>query len=348
MDIKVFVLPYFLNLDGIPSQQPRGGNATYLWHDPQGVWRLSKNDYGCAVQSSCGVLHRAFRNIIMQSVDYRSLLMLIPSYVSDAGRSSEAPISSSLFQKMLNADAAQPELNRFLYLYDCQRLVSSIQECQKEVTQIVGEFYFTLNTEPFFNVLAPEREDDLRWSTSPTTTKLTAYLNFIFIRLHSLMDYAVKVAAEAEQLRKDFIKYPKMSSQGVQFGDRKTLSINKQSGTLFENCEFIRSVETLRNHIIHDALLDEMPKAYERFENWVVVERFVLLPDMTNGRLDRYVNRNLFYGAEDKINLRLPDLLSEFGYRLKNTLDAVIDILTSRYLPPDSSTSLTPTTGTIP
>lgn len=75
-----------------------------------------------------------------------------------------------------------------------------------------------------------------------------------------------------------------------------------------------------------------MPKGYEHFENGLVVERFLLLPDMTAGRLDRYVNRSLFFGAEDKINLRLPELVTGFQHRLEKTLEAVLEILRKRYL----------------
>lgn len=323
--------PQLLNLDGIPSEKPRGEDPPHLWHDPQGVWRLSKGDRSNEVDNVCSSLHHAFRDAIMQGVDFWGLLQFLPSYVSSAGLGSEGALSSIDFQRYLKEDVSYPELNRFLYYYDCMRLVSSIQECSKEVCQIVGEFYFTLNTEPFFTVAPPEREDDLRWSSSPTTTKLTAFINFIFVRLHSLLDYSVKLATEVERLRQDFSTYPKMASQGKQFGDRKGLSFNGKAGTLFEHCHFVAGLETLRNHIIHDALLDEMPKAYERYENWKVVERFVLFPDMTAGRLDRHVNRSLFFGVEDKINLRLSGLVTEFQRRLEKTLGEVLDTLEKRY-----------------
>lgn len=84
------------------------------------------------------------------------------------------------------------------------------------------------------------------------------------------------------------------------------------------------SVETLRNHLIHDGLLDDMPKAYEHIKDGVAVEKFVLFPDMTNGRFDRFVNRNLFFGREDKINLRLPGLLAEFQARQVATLERIL------------------------
>jgi hypothetical protein len=137
-------------------------------------------------------------------------------------------------------------------------------------------------------------------------------MTFVFIRMHSLLDYTVKLAIEAEGLPQEFAKYPNMRSLNEQFGSRKKISFNKSAGTLFEECEFITTIETLRNHLIHDGLLDDMPKAYERIKQSAAVERFVLFPDMTQGRFDRYGNRNLFFSREDKINGRLPEIFTEF------------------------------------
>lgn len=90
------------------------------------------------------------------------------------------------------------------------------------------------------------------------------------------------------------------------------------------------TIETLRNRVIHDGPLDDHPSAYEHFKGGVAVERFILFPDMTNGRLDQFVNRNLFFGREDKINLRLPALVLEIQDRLISTLDSILETLRPR------------------
>lgn len=72
-----------------------------------------------------------------------------------------------------------------------------------------------------------------------------------------------------------------------------------------------------------------MPKAYEVIKDGVAIEKFVLMPDMTNGRFDRSKNRNLFYGGEDRINRRLPDLIREFMNREVATLQLVRQVLRS-------------------
>jgi hypothetical protein len=124
-----------------------------------------------------------------------------------------------------------------------------------------------------------------------------------------------------------------MSALNAQFGDRKRVSFNGATGTLFERCEHIDTVETLRNHLIHDGLLEEHPRLFERVEKGQVVERFILFPDMTAGRFDRYVNRGLFYGREDKINERLPDFILEFQTRLEATLALIVEALRKRQVP---------------
>ena len=157
-----------------------------------------------------------------------------------------------------------------------------------------------------------KHEHGIRYSSSPVTTKLFAFLGFLVLRLHSLLDYSVKVAFEAENLRQDFSSYPKLSSRNLQYSDRKKIKFNKQTGTLFEFRDVMSTVKTLRNHRIHDGLLDDMPTAYENIKDGIAVENFLLFPDMTAGHFDSFVNRKLFFGKEDKINLRLPDFWLNF------------------------------------
>lgn len=313
----------YLNLNGIPSKQPRQGAVQFLSFDPQGIWRLNSGDMSYDVENVCVRIHEALRRAIIEDAVYNELLPRVPQFVSLSGLNSESTFSKTDFEKVIQLTVASPEIKRFLFLYDVQKLVSSIQECQKELVQMIGEFYRTLNLDALF--YPPIRQDDgIRYNTSPTVTKLFALLTFVFVRMHSLLDYTVKLALEAEGLPTDFTKYPKMRSSSEQFGARKRVSFNKLPGSLFEDCEFITRIETLRNHLIHDGLLDDMPKAYEQIENGVAVERFLFFPDMTDGRFDRFGNRNLFFSRENKVNERLPEILAEFQERLIVTLGCIL------------------------
>jgi hypothetical protein len=55
----------------------------------------------------------------------------------------------------------------------------------------------------------------------------------------------------------------------------------------------------------------------------VAIERFVLMPDRKDGQLERFKNRRLFYGREDKINLRLAGLVRAFQAREVETLKGI-------------------------
>jgi hypothetical protein len=312
-----------LHLNGIPSRFREGAAGDCFWQEPQGSWRPVQDDHLYEVEGQCVALHQHFAATIFGDIGrYHALLPIVPQFLDQAGLNSESPISRDGFEAALVKLAAFPELNRFLYLYDSRILVSAIQECTKEVSQLTGEFYRIFNLQPFFTPDIP-LEDGTRWSTSPTVTMLFSTLGFLFIRLHSLLDYVTKLACEVAHMPSDFGKYPNLASSNFLFGDRKRLKLNKMPGTLFEPCDEVAEVELIRNLLIHDGLLDDMPKAYEVIKDGQVIERFVLMPDRKNGQFERFKNRYRFYGREDKINLRLMTLVRGFQERQVQTLKAI-------------------------
>jgi len=318
-----------LRLDGVPTAIEEGMAGEGFFLDPMGSWRSLSGDGLFEVESQCVVIHDELAAKIFGSISYYySILPMAPTFVVEAGLNSESPIGRNEFEKLLLTFAKLPELNRFLYLYDCRILVSAIQECTKEVSQLTGEFYRILNLEPFFTP-GIRLDDGLRWSTSPSVTNLNAILGFLFIRMHSLLDYLAKLAMETENLRADFSNYPKLASSKFLFGQRNRLVLNDRRGSLFESCEEVQEVESVRNLLIHDGLLDDMPKAYEVIQNGVAIERFILMPDRTNGQFERYKNRRLFYGREDKINLRLASLVRAFQLREVETLKGIRENIAS-------------------
>jgi len=315
-----------LHLNGVPTRFGEGAAGDCFLQEPMGSWRPLKDDGLYAVEMECVELHQDLPRKIFGGLDpYWKMSPFVPPLLSQAGLNSEAAIGRDDFEKVLIKLAGFPELNRFLYLYDCRVLVSAIQECTKEVSQLTGEFYRILNLEPFFTPGIPV-DDGTRWSTSPTVTMLFSTLGFLFIRLHSLLDYLAKLACEVEHLPTDFKKYPKLASSNFLFGDckkLKRLKLDKIAGTLFEPCDEVAEVELIRNLLIHDGLLDDMPKAYEVISGGKVVERFVLMPDRKDGQFERFKNRRRFYGREDKINLRLITLVRAFQTRQVETLKAI-------------------------
>jgi len=316
-----------LHLNGVPTRFGDGNASAGFLQEPMGSWRPVADDGLYDVEAECVRLHNDLAASIFGDLAYYySLLPLAPQFLSESGLNSESALTRDQFEQVLVQFAAQPELNRFLYLYDVRSLVAAVQECTKEISQLTGEFYRILNLEPFFTPGVPV-PDGVRWSTSPTVTMLNSTLGFLFIRMHSLLDYIAKLAREIDELRSNFNSYPRLASANILFGHRKRLKIGALPGSLFELCDEVAEVELVRNLLIHDGLLDDIPKAYEVIENRVIVERFILFPDRKDGKLERFKNRHRFYGGEDKINLRLADLVKRFQLREAVTLAALRDQL---------------------
>jgi len=312
-----------LRLNGVATPLSEGLAGEGFLRDPTGTWSPLIDDGSYGIEEQCVRLHDELAASIFGSADrYYALLPSAPVFLAEAGLNSESTLGRDQFEKLLPKFAKFPELNRFLYLYDCRMLVSAIQTCTSEVCQLVAEFYRILNLEPFFTPGIP-LEDGTRWTASRNVTFLNATLGFLFIRMHSLLDYLTKVAREVESLRTDFATYPKLASSNVMFGDRHKLRIGNQAGTLFETCDEVAEVERIRNLLIHDGLLDDVPKAYEVIKKGATIERFVLMPDASGAQFERFKNRRLFYSREDKINLRLTGLVRAFQARQIETLKAI-------------------------
>jgi hypothetical protein len=317
----------FLTLHGVPREdQPPAGEPAFLL-DPQGAWRPLHGDLLNEIEGVCVELHDGFAAALFGALNaYHALLPRIPPFIWEAGLNSESPLTREDFERALGDFRQTPDLNRLLYLYDCRKLVSGIQECTKETCFLVGEFYRSLNLDELFYPPIPE-PDGLRWLTSPVVTRLTATLQVIYVRLHSLLDYTTKLVFEIEHLRDDFSAYPKLACSNIQFGDRRRTGWGEPPGTLFEPGEPVSEIELVRNLVIHDGLLDEMPKVYKLIRDGRVIEKYILMPDRAGARFERYKNRFLFYGGEDKINLRLPTLLAAFQRKQLVTLRRAVDRL---------------------
>lgn len=297
-DVKIQNL--YLSLNGIPTEAPVPSEEVYFMRDPQGAWYPTEGNYLYAIDAVCVRLHDAFAEQIFGDLGgFYEFLKVAPEFLSTAGMNSEAAVSKDLFNQLLRKFPPDFPVNQALYLFDCRKLISGIQECSKEVMQLQGEFYQALNLEQMFfpNI---EEDDGIRYVTSPVVTKL---------------------AIETEKLKSQFDSYPRLASKNALYSDRKKVSLNNRKETLFETCPLITEIESVRNHLIHDGLIDDMPKAYRVILNGECVEKFILFPDLdAGGRFEAFKNRNLFYGNENKINRRLPGVIQSFQERLLSTL----------------------------
>lgn len=320
----------YLTLKGIPAGTSEGLASLYFTCDSHGVWYPNKGNYLYEIDTICVRIHDSLAERIFGSLDkFYNYLSISPEYLSKAGMNSESLVSKNSFKQKLEKVAGNVEINKALYLFDCQKLVSGIQECSKEVMYLQGEFYHTLNLEELFYPDLKEN-DGVRYITSPAVTKLYALLGFVYIRMYSLLDYVTKLAIEIESLKTQFDSYSRLVSKNSQYGDRKKISLNNYSDSLFEQCTLLTEIESVRHHLIHDGLLDDMPKVYEVISSGQCIEKYLLFPDQTTeGRFESFKNRNLFYSGNNKINYRLPDVTKEFQKRLLLTLGLLLDKINS-------------------
>lgn len=291
----------YLRLNGIPVDAITDASEVYFYREPTGAWYPSSGNLHAEIDAVCVELIDLFEEKIFGTREvYFDYFLQGPKFISEAGLNSESLLSVKDFALLVEKAPAEFPLNKMLYLFDCRKLVSGIQECIKEVLQLQGEFYQVLNLEELFYPKIKEN-DGLRFMTSPVVTKLFALLGFIYMRMHSLLDYATKLSIEFNKIVTCFDKYPRLVSKNKLYSARKELGINGLEGTLYEKCKFITEIETIRNHLIHDGVIDDMPKVYKVIEQGECVEKYVLFPDLDeNGRFFSYKNRTLFYSHDDK------------------------------------------------
>lgn len=316
--------PTYLQLNGIPLQSPSSVEAIHFYRDPQGAWLPSRDNLSNDIDFECISLGDAFAIRVFGNANaYYSTIETTPLSLIQAGQDSESPVSSLGFATIMRDQPDGSAILKLMYVQDCRHLITCIQECVKEVLYLQGEFYRALNLDILF--FPPTKDPDgLRWISSPTVTSIHATLGFIFIRLHSLLDYVTRLAFEVEHFRSAIGRYEHLASRGIQFGGRNKLALNNTANSLFERCELLIEVELLRNRIIHEGFFDDLPKVYKHVQKGATVEKFILFPDRgREGQFERVKARCLFFSREDKINLRLPAMISEFQSRLLKTLKLI-------------------------
>lgn len=312
----------FYNLNGIPTKTPPEKDF-WIQMDSEQVF-LRSDDISYNIEEVCVRIHDLIPEKLFGGLDkYHAILPSVTPLFYQSGLDSESSLSKLDFEKIVSAHSSDEVFNKLLYLFDVRNLVSSIQNSTIEVKYLFGLFYKYLNENSFLLVNKPINETGIQYAAGFIVSNIYATLNSIIINLSSQLDFVTKLAFEIENLQNSFSTYPKMKSKDVLYGDKKKLTINEMTDSLFESSEYLNLIVTLRNEIIHNSSYDNLPKVYQTFEEGILKEKFILLPDMENGRLITFKNRRRFFGSEIKFNELLPDLLTEFWNRLHFTLNVI-------------------------
>lgn len=266
-------------------------------------------------------LYDKLRDLFFPDVDqYYSEAYLMPDYVQNAGQNSDCDMSSEIFQKILQMDSFQkaPNIYRHLYLVDCQYLVGTIQN------QIIGmedafiNYYLRISfVEP--NIV-PEKPNVTFLNISPEVIGISALLENYFIKAYSILDMLCKIAYEMESPQDTFDTYKKTKSANTLWGARTRLRINNTPDTVFEKSDLIATIESIRNEVVHNGAWELNPKLFTRFENGEIVERFMLFPDLCEGRLATVKNRKHFFGNGIKVNEVFPKIHRKYKEKVLNTV----------------------------
>jgi hypothetical protein len=248
---------------------------------------------------------------------YSLQINTIPPY---AGIDAEIKISKKEFEKWLSSQKTE-DTNRILYYYDFQNLVGSLQNLIQESRFLYCDFYKVLNENSFMLAEKPMEPNALMFASGRLVTNIFSKINHLFINLASQLDFITKISFELENLPNDFSKYPKMKSNGILYGDLKKINFISREKTIFDKTDDLKLILSLRNEIVHNASFENIPKVYQVFKNNEIIEKYIYVPDSTNGVFDSYKNRNRFFNKETKLNEILPDLLTSFWRKMEITID---------------------------
>lgn len=314
-------IPYILAEDGEFGIQEMEGNSLtdrYMYPGDSIKYELD---------GALAELYDIFRDFIFSDIDdYYRKLKTLPLWVRHAGQDSDFPFSAEEFNECI-AKADFPNLYQYLYLADCQFLIATVQNLLCAMEDSFINYYKTISSfcleKCYIDVT---NSDDIIVMISEEAMKASAYIETYFTKAYSILDIMCKICYEIQYRRTNFDSYQKIKSADVLWGQRKKLKINEVENTIYENCEFIRNIEAIRNEIVHNGTWELNPKIFIKYKDGMEVERFLLFPDMAQGHLSTVKNRRHFFSSNIKVNDILPKIHKEFKKRMLETISQIKQI----------------------
>lgn len=266
-------------------------------------------------------LYDIFTDIYFPDLDsYYEILSIMPVDLIEGGHTSDSFISSAQFIERTNKFAVHHEnIYRYQYVEDCKYLILTVQNLILSAEYCYIQYYIQITNINFSN----KRLGDLCFHSSYMSAQLLFFIETFFTKLYSILDLIVKIIYELEFPTCSFSSITKLKSAKKLWGDRKTLSINQKEGTIFENCNIIKMIESLRNEAVHNGTWEGISKVYVKFNRGKIVERYMLFPDFEEGRLSTVKNRRHFFSTDAKVNDLLIIIHDEFYKRLLSTLQYI-------------------------
>ncbi|WP_374099026.1 hypothetical protein PGK76_008280 [Riemerella anatipestifer] len=308
----------FYNIDGIMSDEKTDKSIVL---ECSNQFSIFAKDNTSELDLKLISLTHKVAEILFGSVQnlYNLPLTIAHSY---GGVDAEIKVSKQEFEKWVNSQKSDVT-HKILFYYDFQNLVGSLQNLISESRFLFCDFYKTLNINSFMLSSNPMNQDILMFASGQLVTNIFSKINHLFINLASQLDFLTKITFELENLPKDFLEYPKLKSNKILYGDFKRIKSLTFDNTLFDKTDDIKLIICLRNEIIHNASFENIPKVYQQFKQNKMVEKFIYVPDFTNGNFDTFKNRNRFFNNEVKLNEILPKLITDFWSKMETTIDKI-------------------------
>lgn len=205
------------------------------------------------IQETCIGTYDIFRNHIFTDIDYYTIEGLVPLWIRDAGNSAESGITKEIFERFVKENN-NILTHKFLYYYDCDMLVASLQDRFSIINSLIENFYKKI---PLKSAYEMADFDSATMSISPMDADIFAYLNSIFIFLGSSFDMITKIACELNKIATiDYSIYPKLKSNNILFGDKNSIDERLKENTIFSHPTIVKKIESIRNRIVHNGSFD--------------------------------------------------------------------------------------------
>lgn len=248
----------------------------------------------------------------------------IPRGLFLGGQNSDVSINKQQFLNLVDQYApCFQDLYRHIYVGDCQYLISTVQNLLISAEHCFVQYYMQLAQIECWDFSL----GNSLMIASLETTQLSFFLETFFTKIYSILDLAVKIVYELEHPIGNFSTITKLKSADKLWGDRKHLTVNGIPSTIFEDCEVVKQIESLRNEAVHNGTWEFRPKVFLETKDGKIVERYMVFPDFDEGRLSTVKNRRHFFSAETKVNDVLISIHNEFYQRLLCTLKYINTML---------------------
>ena len=298
-------------------------NQFYIQRDDS-VLCYANDEVVFEIKNEISNLYSVVSHCYLAEEEYYKKINSIPIWVCEGGLSSDYAISKEEFAQFKDASIIFPEeLNKWIYANDCRFLVSTLSVLIESLELCYLEYFEKIIK---IDTIKNNNNDGVWVVSGALAYDIIFRLETFFIKAYSILDNICKIAYVIENNDIDFRQYKKINCNKILWGDRKKLVKIKRVGTLFEAVEIISLIECLRNEVVHNGTWEESPKVYVKIVDGKIVERFVLFPDFTDGRLDCFKNRKRFFSKAIKANDILPDIYNEFMIRLYNTITMLMSV----------------------